>query len=389
MPEADLLVVGSGPAGVAAAVAFAEAGGGRVVLATADADAPYERPPLSKEFLRGEADDGGFPLEDERLGAAGAIEVRLDSAVTALDPALRTATLADGSAIGFGACVLATGAAPLRPAVPGADLPGVLSLRSLADARALRAAAGDARSAVVVGSGFIGCEAATSLARLGLDVALVTTEAAPQETRLGPGAAERIAGWLRAEGVDLRSSSTLRGIEAVDGRLVVAAGGDPIAADLVLLATGIVPLTDVAQQAGLTLADGRIRVDAGMRTHADGVFAAGDAVLADNAAAGRPLAVEHWDDAAAMGRIAGLNAAGQADQWAGVPGFWTQIGDNWLQYAAWGDGYDESRLVEHGADSFTVWYSRAGRLVGVLTCAADEDYERGIELIASGAPAPV
>lgn len=90
-----------------------------------------------------------------------------------------------------------------------------------------------------------------------------------------------------------------------------------------------------------------------------------------------------------MGRIAGRNAAGQASQWGSVPGFWSQIGDRWLQYSAWGDGYDEARTVEHGEDSFTVWYARDGRLVGVLTCAADEDYERGTAMIASGASAPL
>lgn len=389
MPDADLLVVGSGPAGVAAATAFVDAGGGSAVIVSGDIDTPYERPPLSKEFLRGEAQDDGFLLAAERLGASDQIRVLLGTEVTGLDLETRIATLADGQQLSFGSCVLATGSTPARPPIPGADLPGVHMLRSLADGRALRDAAGDARSAIVIGSGFIGCEGASSLARLGLEVTLLTTERAPQETRLGERTADRLASWLHEEGVVLHGRVGVTAIEATGKQLTVQAPGGPYTADLVLLATGITHNTGLAERAGLTIKDGRIRVDAAMRTAVEGVYAAGDVVLADNVAAGRPVAVEHWDDASTMGEIAGRNAAGEASQWGSVPGFWSQIGDRWLQYSAWGDGYDESRMVEHSDESFTVWYAREGRLVGVLTCAADEDFERGTAMIASGASAPL
>jgi 3-phenylpropionate/trans-cinnamate dioxygenase ferredoxin reductase subunit len=389
MPDADLLVVGSGPAGIAAATAFVDAGGGTAVVVSGDIDTPYERPPLSKEFLRGEAQDDGFLLAAERLGAGDQIQVLLGNEATALDLESRVVTLADGQQLSFGACVLATGASPARPSIPGADLPGVYLLRSLSDGRALRAAAGDAQSAIVIGSGVIGCEAASSLARLGLAVTLLTTERAPQEARLGERTADRLAGWLREEGVVMHGRVGVTAIEATGTQLTVQGPGGPYTADLVLLATGITHNTGLGERAGLTIKEGRIRVDASMRTAVEGVYAAGDVALADNVAAGRPIAVEHWDDASTMGQIAGRNAAGEASQWGSVPGFWSQIGDRWLQYSAWGDGYDESRMVEHSEESFTVWYARDGRLVGVLTCDADEDFERGTAMIASGASAPM
>lgn len=275
-----------------------------MLIVSSDVDAPYERPPLSKEFLRGEAQDDGFLLAADRLAASDQIRVLLGAEVTGLDLQTRTATLGDGQQLSFGSCVLATGASPRPPGIPGADLPGVHLLRSLADGRALRTAAGDARSAIVVGSGFIGCEAASSLARLGLDVTLLTTERAPQEARLGERTADRLASWLQEEGVVLHGRVGVTAIEASGKQLTVQAPGGAYTADLVLLATGITHNTGLGERAGLTLKDGRIRVDSSMRTAVEGVYAAGDVALADNVAAGRPVAVEHWDDASTMGQIA-------------------------------------------------------------------------------------
>jgi 3-phenylpropionate/trans-cinnamate dioxygenase ferredoxin reductase subunit len=129
-------------------------------------------------------------------------------------------------------------------------------------------------------------------------------------------------------------------------------------------------------------------VDAQLRTSAENTFAAGDVALAHNTTAGRPLAVEHWQDAVDQGQIAGAAAAGQAGRWDSVPGFWTTIGDATLKYHAWGDGFERARFVEH-ADGFTVWYEKAGEAVGVLTHNADDDYDRGEELIQHHKPIPL
>jgi NADPH-dependent 2,4-dienoyl-CoA reductase/sulfur reductase-like enzyme len=123
-----------------------------------------------------------------------------------------------------------------------------------------------------------------------------------------------------------------------------------------------------------------------MRTAAPGLLAVGDACLAENATAGRPLRVEHWGDALGQGAVAGATAAGQETSWGDVPGFWSTIGSRTLKYAAWGDGFDAARLERGDSGAFTVWYGREGRIVGVLTHDVDEDYERGSKLIAEGAP---
>jgi 3-phenylpropionate/trans-cinnamate dioxygenase ferredoxin reductase subunit len=270
------------------------------------------------------------------------VEVRLGVTMSALGDEVR---LEDGTTLPFDVCILATGARPRRL------FDGPQTLRWLADARELMKLQG---RATVIGSGFIGCEAAASLAMKGLDVTLVTDEDLPQQARLGEAAGRRIAGWLMGLGVTLRT-----GEQATEGTLMAVGIESP-----------------------------RIEVDAGMRTAREHVFAAGDAVRAHNAGAGRALAVEHWGEALNMGEIAGRNAAGEDRAWDVAPGFWSMIGTHTLKYVAWGDGFDEARMVEHAHGAFTVWYGREGVTVGVLTHARDEDYERGRTLVETGALLP-
>jgi NADPH-dependent 2,4-dienoyl-CoA reductase/sulfur reductase-like enzyme len=182
-------------------------------------------------------------------------------------------------------------------------------------------------------------------------------------------------GWLEALGVTL----------ALDAP-VEALSED--AADLILMAGGVEPRAGLAETAGLDVRDGRIVVDEHMRTSAEGVYAAGDVAFARNATAGRHLAVEHWGEALNMGEIAGRAIAGEDAAWDGAPGFWSTIGEHTLKYAAWGDGFDETRVVDHGRGAWTIWYGSEGRTVGVLTHEADEDYEQGRTLVETGAPLP-
>ncbi|MDQ3591441.1 MAG: NAD(P)/FAD-dependent oxidoreductase, partial [Actinomycetota bacterium] len=199
-----LVIVGGGPAGLSALQAYREAGaGGPVCMVSEDSVLPYERPPLSKEFLRGEVAAGAIAMQDAEFWRSADASVRLLTRAVALDATARVVTLSTGERLGFDACVLATGAAPARLPVPGGGHPAVLRLRSLVQAHALRQAADRADTAVVVGSGFIGCEAAASLAARGLQVTLVTQERLPQQERLGAAAGRRIAGWLRDSDVEL------------------------------------------------------------------------------------------------------------------------------------------------------------------------------------------
>jgi NADPH-dependent 2,4-dienoyl-CoA reductase/sulfur reductase-like enzyme len=163
------------------------------------------------------------------------------------------------------------------------------------------------------------------------------------------------------------------------------AGRGQLSADVVLVATGVVPNAELAAQIGVALHDGAVPVDASMRSANAFLSAAGDVAWAENRRAGTRLRVEHWGDALAQGEVAGRALAGEHAEWSEVPGFWSTIGSHTLKHAAWGEGFDETRLVEYGDGAFTAWYMQAGVAVGVLTHRRDEDYERGRELIARGA----
>lgn len=377
--RAGLLVVGGGPAAHAAAAAYRDRGGdGPVLLVSDDDTPPYFRPPLSKEFLRGEVGEDDLPLD----GLDGT-EIRTGTRVTALDATDRLAHLGDGGTVAYGQCVLATGSAPVTLPVPGAS--GGLYLRTLSDARTLVGQARDAGTAVVVGSGFIGCEAAVSLARRGLGVTVCSTEPLPQAARLGDAVGERLRDWLAEDGVAFRGAAEVTGIE--NGQVVHVRDGEPSRADMVLVAAGAAPRGTLAAEAGIPVEGDRVVVDEHMRSQTPGILAAGDVAMARNAAAGRHLAVEHWGDAETMGGIAGAVAAGADDAWDVPPGFWTVIGERVLKYAAWGDGFDEVAVSTHTGGGFTAWFVRGDQLAGVATHLADEDYEQGSELVRQGAPA--
>ena len=380
------IIVGGGAAGHAALKAFRAAGSaGRVVMVSEDTAAPYNRPPLSKDFLRGESTEDALPLEPPELYSGGATELILADSVVSIDAAAKVVGLRSGGHISYAHCILATGCEPVRLDIPGAEF--ALRLRWLHQARELRDRAQAARSAVVIGSGFIGCEAAVSLARRGLRVTMVTPEAGPHRRRLGAAASMLISSWLERAGVRIRGEATVASIR--DGGIVGLSDGSTLAVDLVLSAVGVEPRVELAEQVGADVRQGRILVDERMRTSIPGLLAAGDAAMAYNTAARRHLAVEHWGEAERMGQIAGTTAAGGADQWSNPPGFWSEIGSNTLKYSAWGDGFDAAVPVHHQDGGLTVWYSTDGITVGVLTSDADDDYDRGQELIAAGSPVPV
>lgn len=372
-----LVVVGSGPAGVAAATAYRDAGGpGPIALLSADGAAPYERPPLSKEVLAGTAADP-TPIDADLTG----IDVRLDTTVTGIDTTARQLTTADGATVPYDRLVICAGARPIR--LPGQDDSQVHVLRSLALARSLVADAEQARTAIVVGSGFIGCEAAVSLASRGTEVTMVTRSSQPQSDRVGRFAADKLAGWLAEAGVTVRTEAAVA--EVRGPRTVVLESGEALEADVVLVALGIEPSGDLGS--GLPTEQGRLLVDDHLSTGVDGVWAAGDGVLAEHAVAGRRIATEHWDDATTQGTIAGQNAAGQDRAWQEIPSFWSDLGDHPLQWAGWDDGFD----TDHGSEDdqgWTVWYGKDGVCVGVLTSNHYDDDDRGKQLIADHRPVP-
>lgn len=390
MPEnrTALVVVGGGPAALAAARAYREHGGGGDVLLVADEGRmPYARPPLTKEFLMGRMREDELPLEDD--GWADDHGVRLVPARAVwLDAAARAVTLDDGRELRYEQAVLALGAVARRLPVPGTDLAGVLVVRTVTDVRGLLARVRDGDPVIVIGSGFVGCEVASSLRLRGHEVTLVSDEGLPQAARLGDAVGERLRTWLTGDGVRLRLGAGVDTIERVDAhRLRVVAGdGPPLIASAVVMAAGAQPRVELARTAGLALREGGIPADSRLRTSVPGLLAAGDAVHAHNATADRALRVEHWGEALEQGAVAGATAAGHDAKWDTVPGFWSTIGDRTLKHAAWGDGFDEVQVVDHGGGAFTAWYRSAdGTPVGVLTHDHDADYDAGRAQIADAA----
>jgi NADPH-dependent 2,4-dienoyl-CoA reductase/sulfur reductase-like enzyme len=382
----ELLILGGGPAGFATADAYRKAGGeGKVALVADEERMPYRRPPLSKELLRGELAERELPLADESWLHEQHVQL-IGGRAMALDADAHTVRLAGGRTLEYGRCVLAMGAEPVRLPVPGADDPGVRVLRSLDHLRELTARLRDGTPVVVIGSGFIGCEIAASLRMRGQRVTLVGDEPLPNVARLGDAVAQRLRDWLEDEGVTLRLGAEVERIEREGDGFAVHAGDVRAHGALVVMAVGVAPRSELAGAAGLQLSDdGAVRVDASLRASRTGLLAAGDVALARNATAGRPLRVEHWGDALAHGKVAGRTAAGADASWTEVPGFWSTIGTRTLKHAAWGDGFDDVRLEERAGGGFSAWYGARGRLVGVLAHDADEDYERGRELVAQGA----
>jgi 3-phenylpropionate/trans-cinnamate dioxygenase ferredoxin reductase subunit len=382
----ELLIIGGGPAGLAAARAYRSLSGrGAVGIVTDERRVPYNRPPLSKELLRAEIGEDDLPLETEQWFSEQQIDLISARAVT-LDPDAKRVLLSGGRELAYKRCVLATGAEPTRLPIPGVDDPAVRVLRSLDDLRELRARLEPDVGVCVIGSGFIGCEVAASVRMLGHDVSLISDEPAPNQRRLGDEVSAQILGWLEALGVAVNPGSEVQAIERTGARLHVCTACNRLAGSLVIMATGVAPRAELIAGAGLHLEDGAVPADSAMSTEAPDLFAAGDVCVAYNAAAGRPVRVEHWGDALGQGKVAGSVAAGKAASWNEVPGFWSTIGSHTLKYAAWGDGYDDVRFEPSGNGSFTAWYERDSKLVGVLAHGDDEAYERGRELIAQGAP---
>jgi 3-phenylpropionate/trans-cinnamate dioxygenase ferredoxin reductase component len=415
MAAERIAIVGAGPAGLAAARAYRERGGdGELTLIGAEPRLPHKRPPLTKEFLRGELDEDELPIEQREWFDEQDVRLYLGRIVHEIDPRRGTLALAgEGDGKGDGgervtelradAIVLATGAEPLRPDLPGLDDEAVTTMRTVPDSVALaeraRAVAeraddgarGSTKPLVVIGTGFIGCEIAASLALVGARVTIIGQEPRPQQERLGEQAGERIERWLAGLGVELIAGAEVGAVR--EGSTVELLDGRRIEAASIVLGMGVRPRGDLARAAGLPLHEGALVTDASMRVAQAApsgearctVLAAGDVAYAFNARAQRHLRVEHWGDALGQGEVAGSVLAGEAAAWDSVPGFWSTIGEHTLKYAAWGDGHDDARFEQHDDGAFTVWYSREGSLVGVLSHERDEDYERGREQIGAGA----
>lgn len=371
-----IVIIGGGAAAVATAAAYREHGGRASVLILCDeSDLPYERPPLSKEFLRGESTREQLYLHGRDWYDERGIELRLGSRACGLDVEAGDVEAEDGSRLGFDACVLATGSSPAIPDFVPLDLEPLSTIRRIADSEQLRDRTPQDERLVVLGSGFIGCEAAISLARTGAKVSMITLERVPQIDRLGEEAGARIKSWLEEEGVDYSGEARLERIEPWARGVIVTAGDVEVTAARVVMTLGIRRNTAIAADAGLEMLDDAICTDAAMRSSVPSVLAVGDVAAAFNRSAGRRLKVEHWGEALNHGAAAGATLAGIDEPWSAAPGFWSTLGDRTIKHVAWGDGFDSATLEEHDEGAFSVRYERDGALVGVLAHDADDAYE--------------
>jgi len=392
-PQADgrtFVIVGGGAAAGAALEALRQAGyQGRIVMVTREDRGPYDRTELSKGVLSKD-DPSAVALRPDDFYRRHGVELLTEREVTAVEPQAQRVTMDGRESIRYDACLLATGSRPRRLPVEGMDLPGVRTLRSLADAEALRAAAGGANDIVVVGGGFIGMEVAAGLIEEGKTVTVVAPESVPMERVLGRQVGAALQGLQEKNGIRFRLGSAPERFEG-DGHVeaVVLRGGERLPADLVVVGIGAEPVTDYLRGVQLN-ADGSVTVDAAMQV-ADGLWAAGDIARFPAPRTGEPVRIEHWRLAMQLGRVAGLNMAGRRARYDDTPFFWTAQGGVNLAWVGHAPEWDET-IVDGDVASgsgFLVHYVRDGQVRAA--CAVYRDAEMGAiaELMRAGAmPAP-
>ncbi len=365
MAQQRYVVVGGGLAGAKAVEALREVDtDGSVVLLAAENEAPYERPPLSKGFLKGDKDVSDFRALDEKWYDANGVELRTGVRATALDRDARTVTLDDGSTLPYDRLLIATGADPVKLPVPGADTAPLHYLRRLSHSRKLREdlERGNQR-VVIVGAGWIGLEVAAAARGYKNEVSIIEMGAHPLERALGAELGDFFARVHRDEGVHLHTGVSVASFETKgDKTVVVDADGHRHEADVVVVGAGIRPAVQLGKDAGLEVGRG-IKVDAALRTSDPAIWAAGDAAEAYHPYLGRHLHIEHWAFALNSGKAAGQSMAGQDVTFDRVPYFYTDQYDVGMEFSGTTDDYDQV-VIRGDADSreFIAFWLSGGRV---------------------------
>lgn len=363
--DARMVIIGGGAAGYAAAEMLRREGfEGAVTIVSADRSAPYDRPNLSKDFLAGKAPEKWLPLAGPKSYEKKKIDLLLDTSATAIDVQGHRVTLDDGQSLAYTKLLLATGAEPVRLDVPGADLPHVLTLRSLADCQAIIARAESGARAVVIGASFIGLEAATALRQRGVEVRVVAPDARPMERVFGPDMGDLVREVHEANGVEFHLGRTVARIEA--GRVQLD-DGTGIDADLVLVGIGVRPRLTLAEAAGLKMDKG-VLVDEYLETSASDVFAAGDIARWPDPYSGERLRVEHWVVAQRQGQTAARNMLGAREKYTAVPFFWSRQPGMTIHYVGHATSWDS---IEQDGDlearNVALRYIKDGRPLAIAT----------------------
>ncbi|CAN5209089.1 hypothetical protein BH20ACT24_BH20ACT24_03120 [soil metagenome] len=381
------VIVGASLTGGTAAATLRENGfAGPLVLIGAEPNFPYERPPLSKTFLRGETRYEEALVRPEAFYRDNDIETRLGSTVTRIDPAARTVSVAGGDDVAYDRLLIATGARNRRFPIPGRTLDGVYDLRTFPDAARLRAEIAPGRRAVLGGMGFIGSEVAASLRQRGVEVSVVDGGSVPLERVLGPDVGRAIEAMHRDQGVRMTFGDRLAAFEG-EGRVerVVTANGLRLECDFAVVGLGVEPVVDLVAGSGIDVDNG-ILVDEYSRTNVDGIYAAGDVANHYHPVFGRRLRIEHWQNAARQGRAAALSMLGTGAPYDEIHWFWSDQYDHNLQYAGFHTEWDD--LVVRGsleALNFIAFYMKGGRVQASVSLNRGSDLRASMGLIRAAA----
>ena len=382
------VIVGASLAGGGAAATLRQEGfDGRVILIGAEPQPPYERPPLSKEYLRGESSFEQTLVQSSDFYGENGIETRFGVRASRVDPAKKVIELDGEEGVAYDKLLVATGGRNRRFPVPGLDLEGVYDLRTMADCERIRAEIGPGRKAVVVGMGFIGSEVAASLRQSGVNVVVVDRNKVPLRRVLGEEVGRVMEGIHRDHGAKLIFEDTVAAFEGGDRvERVVTQGGRRIECDFVVVGLGVEPVTELLADTGAEIDNG-IAVDEFCRTGVEGIYAAGDVANHYHPVFERRIRVEHWQNALNQGPAAARNMLGKDEPYDDIPWFWSDQYDFNLQYTGFHTEWDE--LIVRGSmeeRNFVAFYRKDERVLAAVAVNRGKDLRRSMRLIKAQRP---
>jgi 3-phenylpropionate/trans-cinnamate dioxygenase ferredoxin reductase component len=385
--QVDFLLIGGGFASAHCAVELRRRGAeGSVLLVGREPEPPYERPPITKEYMRGEAERADAYVNPPSWYEENGVELRTGTNVMSLDTEARTATLQGGEEVGFGKALIGTGAIVNILRVEGAENEGIHYLRAFGNADAIRADAEGAEHVVLIGGSYIGTEVAASLTAKGTRCTIVAMEDVALSRTFGADAGRWFQEKLESHGVTFHGGEELEAFEG-DGRIraVVTKSGLSIECDAVVVGAGVKADAMLAQRAGLEVDNG-IVCDSKLQTSVEGIYAAGDCCSYDSVVHGRRLRVEHWDVAMQQGMHAARNMLGDDRDYDVIPYFFSDLAD-WASLEYVGPAYEWDEEIWRGdrdAGEFSVWYLKDGRVAGALSVERSEDLAEARRMLADG-----
>jgi len=347
---------------------------GDLTIVSAERAAPYERPPLSKGFLAGRDSEESIRIVPDDFYGAHGIDLRLETEVTGISAAQKRIQLSTGEEVVFEKLILATGSRVRTLDVPGASLAEIFYLRSIDDARRIRARAETAKRVAVVGGGFIGMEVASVLAQKGIQVTMIMREARVVPQLFSPEMSAFFEAYYKARGVEFAKQATLReirGMKTVGS--VVLADGQKITCDTIVAGIGVRPAIDFLASTGIETSNG-VMVNQYLETNQPGIYAAGDIANYQDVLFGKRRRVEHWDNAVSQGLHCARTLMSERAEFCHVPYFFSDVFD--LSYEFWGDPADAEEIVHRGdmaSNSFSTWWVRGQRLVAAFAMNRPEE----------------